>query len=282
MGIIFAIGTALIVLLIFCIFNHDWSPALIVVGAITTFGGLWKYCGRQRLMADPPKKTVRWILNLIYIFVGLCIFAGLAFGPTTPPSRSNRWALTMQSRNIGLSLNQYAIDHNGHYPEGKSSTEVFQHLLDEKYVDDPSVFYAQWVHMPGKVWPQSNQLKPENVCWDVTRCVDSSGPDGLPLVFLSGYRITYQSGSRAMPLLIFPPVPPRAYPKWWDWVYGAPDTKPFNAFCYLTNISTEPTKISARAVEADEDGSIPNFIPLDFDSKGKLYQQLTPDGIIAR
>jgi len=26
------------------------------------------------------------------------------------------------------------------------------------------------------------------------------------------------------------------------------------------------------------DGTIPNFIPADFDPKGKVYRQLTPDG----
>ena len=26
------------------------------------------------------------------------------------------------------------------------------------------------------------------------------------------------------------------------------------------------------------DGSIPNFVPADFDAKGKTYRQLTPDG----
>jgi hypothetical protein len=31
-------------------------------------------------------------------------------------------------------------------------------------------------------------------------------------------------------------------------------------------------------VRASPDGSIPNFIPADFDPKGKTYRQLTPDG----
>jgi len=29
-------------------------------------------------------------------------------------------------------------------------------------------------------------------------------------------------------------------------------------------------------MKADADGSIPNFIPADFDPKGKTYRQLTP------
>ena len=43
---------------------------------------------------------------------------------------------------------------------------------------------------------------------------------------------------------------------------------PFMAICYKNN--------SAEAIMADQNGSIPNFIPTDFDPKGKTYRQLTP------
>ena len=47
----------------------------------------------------------------------------------------------------------------------KTSTEVFQKLLDEKYIADPSIFFLA---MPGKVKATSQTLTADNVCFDVT------------------------------------------------------------------------------------------------------------------
>ncbi len=85
-----------------------------------------------------------------------------------------------QGRQIGQMMFSYATDNvqNGNaYPDGNSSTEVFQKLLDGGYATDPTLFY---VPMPGKVEPVKGQkLKPENVSWDVTSGVSSNSPDGL-------------------------------------------------------------------------------------------------------
>jgi len=90
----------------------------------------------------------------------------------------------------------YATDHNGSFPEGKSSTEIFQKLLDEKYCADPGVFY---IEMPGKTKATSNKLKPKNVCWDVTISTDTDYYD-MPVVFLTGYKVDYVPGGSAIPL----------------------------------------------------------------------------------
>jgi hypothetical protein len=167
-----------------------------------------------------------------------------------------------QARTIGLAFQQYAADHGGKFPEGKTSTEVFQKLLDEKYVTDPATFYYP---LPGKVKPDTVTLKSENVSWDVTCCVDASSPDGLPVVFLTGYSVAYQAGAKVVPLT------KPASRTWSEWLSGSAFPIHFTAVCYKD--------MSAKALQnPDADGSFPNFIPTDFDAKGKAYRQLTPEG----
>jgi hypothetical protein len=209
-------------------------------------------------------------VEILSVIVILVFFAGVFLGPTSGhnPDLALRFADSRYCEDIGECLAKYAIDHHGLYPEGKTSTEVFQHLLDEHYASDPIMFNLPYKNMPGKVAPDGNHLKPENVCWDVTIGVDSSAPDGLPIVFLTGYKVAYQAGEKA--IAVNPFVPEAR--TWSRWLEGYGTIKPFIAVCYKNN--------SVRAIHADKDGSIPNFIPADFDPKGKTYRQLTPDGTL--
>jgi hypothetical protein len=201
----------------------------------------------------------------IYVVFLVIILLGIFFVPSVAPTHGDaaiRNACMQTSRSIGLCLYQYSVDHSGHYPEGKTSTEVFQHLIDEKYVTDPSIFYCSYLKIPGKVRSQNDHLKSENVSWDVTCCVDSSAPDGLPVVFLTGYKVTYQAGARAILLHPLPAQP------WWRSMFYEQPKPPFLAVCYKNN--------SAMVKRADDDQSISDFIPANFDSAGKIYRQLTP------
>ena len=190
-------------------------------------------------------------------------FIDVAFVPSGHISQARQNSAMQQSRTIGMALWQYAQDHAGKYPEGKSSTEVFQKLLDGKYASDPSIFFY---FLPGKVKPEASTLKPENVGWDVTCCVDATSPDHLPVVFLTGCKIVYQAGARAVPLN----SPPRT---WSDWWHNTPLPIHFTAVYYAGNNAM-------TRQHPDADGSFPNFIPADFDPKGKVYHQLTPDGAL--
>ena len=171
--------------------------------------------------------------------------------------QAERDALMQKCRQIGLMLFSYEQDNaaNGFaYPDGKSSTEVFQKLLDNGYCTDPSVFYTP---LPGKTAPTSGQkLKPENVCFDVTSGVTGDSSDLVPVVFMTGYKVTYTAGSSAVPLV-----------------------KPFPAgtvVCYKGN----NTQVLFPGANAATDGSIPNFVPANFDAKGKTLVQLTPVGAL--
>jgi hypothetical protein len=183
----------------------------------------------------PPTPVIRRILNTIYIVALLSVIAGVLLGPGGGNSHGHlaiQSALMQTSRTLGLSLNQYAVDHNGHYPEGKSSTEVFQQLIDGKYITDPQIFYVSYLKMAGKVPALGNQLKSENVCWDVTCCIDSTAPNGLPVAFVTGYKITYQAGAAAVPRV---PSPKRT---WLQRLLGTGLPQSHFAFSYTDSSTT--------------------------------------------
>jgi len=151
---------------------------------------------------------------------------------------------------LGLAMYSYATDHNGAYPVGNSSTEVFQQLLDGGYVDDPVAFFSATYHPKGKVAATSKKLKPENVCWDVTVLLDSNSSDYLPVLFSTGYRIDFAPNGSATPL---------------------PGTKADGlAVFYHSNASTFKIENLQHVVL--------DVISPDFKSDGKKYVQLTPDG----
>lgn len=155
------------------------------------------------------------------------------------------------SRTIALAMFQYSNDHEDHYPDGESSTEVFQKLIDQSYITDPTLFYFP---MPGKIPAPTKYLKPENVCFDVTGGLVSSDSDSLPLVFSTGYQVDYAPDGKARPL-------------------KNPSFEGVGiAVCYLSN--------SAKFVLAQA-GTVP-LINSNFDPKGKTYRQLTPDGVLPR
>jgi hypothetical protein len=95
---------------------------------------------------------------------------------------------------IGGALHAYAKDHGGKYPEGKSSTEVFQKLVDDGYITDASIFYLP---MSGKSRAAGKVLKPENVCWDFTAGTRPDDPSNVAVVFSTGTQVDYARGKKA-------------------------------------------------------------------------------------
>jgi len=198
------------------------------------------------------KNPIQWIgASLILLFVVAVALAPMVRNITTPSSRSS----VHDARTIGLALFSYSIDHNGAYPTGKSSTDVFQKLIDGGYISDPALLYTRGLKISGKVEATSKTLKPENVCFDVTVPVDANSSDLLPVFFLTGYRINYVPGGSAVPFFLTPENRPKGI-----------------AVCYHGN--------NAAWLKNDGllDGVVTNFISQAFDPAGKKYQQLTPDG----
>jgi len=207
-------------------------------------------------LLPPAKKEMSgciWALIIAGIvgFVGisgLSVLAGIALGPIQNGILKAKENASMQeARAISFAMFSYATDHNGAYPDGKTSTEVFQKLLDGKYVTDSGLFY---VSMPGKTRATSSTLTAENVCFDVTAGVTSQTSDQIPLVFLTGYTITYTAGVAAMR------------------DEGTATAFPGLSVAYKNN--------AARFLKADPDGRVANFIPAGFDPGTFTYQQLKP------
>ena len=141
--------------------------------------------------------------------------AGILVGPITNGIEKAKENVALQhARMIYIAMAAYAADHHGNFPDAdeapagqsiltlggsgsspgaSTSTEVFQKLIDEKYVSDPAIFY---IAMPGKVRPVGNQLTADNVCFDVTAGLTSSAPNGLPIVFTTGFSVSYGNSIR--------------------------------------------------------------------------------------
>jgi hypothetical protein len=192
----------------------------------------------------------KWVL----LFFCCLLVLPCLYGPITGPNgggfeHAKESSAMLTSRTIGLCLYQYSLDNNGKYPDGASSTEVFQKLMDGKYVTDPTIFYLS------KSRPPSDRLRPEYVSWDVTMPIDKNSPDGVPVVFSTGYRVEYKPGGRAVPLA---------------------DKSRYNDDGIAVSYHSNSAAFLKKSTQPD--GSILNFIPADTNLGTTHYIQLTPDG----
>jgi type II secretory pathway pseudopilin PulG len=180
--------------------------------------------------------------------VMLPCLAGIALGPITNGIKKAKESAEMQqTRAINLAMFSYANDNNQMYPDGKTSTEVFQKLIDGGYFTDPSIFYIAGT--PGKTKPTSNKLTAENVCFDVTSGVGPDAPEDLPVVFSTGYNVTYA-----------PNAPATRDP-------AGQTPFPGMAVAYKSNMS--------RFINEVPNNGVP-VIPANFNPGTKTYRQLKP------
>ena len=160
--------------------------------------GLWgelkrsaAYTGRllRRCLLHPLMKVCLGLGLLFVLFFS-------ALGPIAPGNKYTWTGAQMgRAHTIGVEMLAYAANHDGKFPDGNSSTEVFQKLLDQGYIYDPGIFYFR---LPGKRKAISGKtLKPENVCYDITASIDTNDSDFLPVVFMTGFKVIYTAGSTA-------------------------------------------------------------------------------------
>jgi hypothetical protein len=202
----------------------------------------------------PKIDWVRWAawIFLIFMIAGVLLLLDASSGGFHPIPEAEAPMLT--SRTLELAMYQYAQDHDGGYPTGRSSTEVFQKLVDGDYIYDPKILYLK---MPGKTPATSKHLLPENVAWDVTVPMDGTTSDDVPGVFCTGFRLEYKPGGNAIPLAD----------------RSRPDTCKDSFFvCFHSN--------NARYKTADKDagGVVKKVIPVDAKLGDAAFSQLTPYG----
>lgn len=245
--------------------------------------GLYVVLRRLRSKSAPDQISARGCcLGLGVGFLTLFLVFGVALGPIGPGIQQARQSAAMQTcRTIAIAMFQYSNDNDGRYPDGKRSTEVFQKLVDGNYVTDPALFF---VPLPGKVKATSNKLKPENVAYDVTSGVDGNSPDGVPVVFLTGFHIDYRAGGSAVSLVKPFPQTASSISSWLPWG-GAESPTQFDGLpiayksnnAYFRSLSHMPSPIQYTP---DGYGIVPNILPPDFDAHGQSYHQLTPVGVL--
>ncbi len=96
--------------------------------------------GPQSAPKTPQRKSSGCLLAVVIAF-GFFIVLGVCLGPTGGPGRAYQSSLVQTAHALGIALYSYANDNQGLYPDGTSSTEVFQKLMDGGYVTDPAIFY---------------------------------------------------------------------------------------------------------------------------------------------
>ncbi len=198
----------------------------------------------------------------------LIVYGGLfCLGPINSVHRTVETASMQTCRMIALALFQYAND-NGTYPDGTSSTAVFQKLLDGNYVSDPAIFY---VPMPGKhPAARGSRLQPNNVCYDVTAGLKPGEGSEMPLVFTTGFRIEYRPGGRAISLTKpFPMIIPDG------WFAKA---RPVDGLAVAYQNTSAWFRGGRGQVVLGPDGyGFVHVIPSDAEVTGS-YRQLAPNG----
>jgi len=213
-----------------------------------------------------------------YTLAALTVYLLIAFslGPIhIGPIKSPHSATLQAVHTLTLAAFQYANDFDQHYPDGKSSTEICQKLLDGKYVSDPAIFY---VPLPGKVKARAGQpLKPENVCWDFTGRVgnsglDSSDPDTIPVVYLTGFRMSYTRGGNAVPLIKPYSI---SVPDGEGWFSASRQT-----YSGPSGLAVAYKSNSTKFISLDDKGIVPNVLPSEFEDNDARYHQLTPNGAL--
>jgi hypothetical protein len=223
--------------------------------------------------ASPERRPSRYgyyfwsaLVLLLIIVIGL-------IEPGIPPRSAWNAIEAEHVHLIASALLRYAQDHQGKFPPGESSTAVFQKLLDEGYAgyfESRSLLF--YFPMKGKTPPLEGQpLKPENVSFDVTNLMDVSDSDAVPLVFSTGFKVSYEPGARAQRLT----TPDFRIP---GFELFRPDPGPRH-----NSIVVGDKRAKVRTLVVTDDATNPNgsargFIPADFKSNGKIYRQLTPDG----
>jgi hypothetical protein len=198
----------------------------------------------------PGKKKgcLGWIVVALVLIAALAIWTLRGHGPISKGIADvHEVDGVAQVHSIVKAMTAYAADHGGAYPEGASSTEVFQKLLDDHYVSDTKTFF---VLTGGKYPADSSQLQSQNVCFDVTAGASAKSPDDLPLVFATGFKVTYAAGAHA--------------------------THATDIAGILPGIAVGYKNGSAHFRRSAPDGSVPDVVPAGFDARGETYRQLTP------
>lgn len=164
---------------------------------------------------ETPKRFRILPVHIIGIFALVTLVLGLSqillnSGPHRPINGQEAWRLDML-RQLGEAMSAYAHDHQGSYPTGESSVEVFNQLIAGGYLQDYRLAMYDGVDkgsMLGVVSetgkevaadPEKTRLTASQVSWDATANARADDPAGTPLLYSTGFEVAYQPGTRPTP-----------------------------------------------------------------------------------
>jgi hypothetical protein len=232
---------------------------------------------------QPLREERRWLPPRWVFYGGLFVVLVIVWNTPSGDERPwPTWPEMQTTRTLVLAMFQYANDNNA-YPDGKSSTEVFQKLLDGNYISDPAIFY---VPMPGKTkCLVGSRLQPQNVCFDVTSGIQMNSPDDLPVVFLTGFRIAYSPGGTTVSLVRPFPGIHHGSTSWWQSINGGGPFEPVLGLpvAYMSNnayFRSAFVQGPGLRYTSDGYGIVPDVVASTFNAKGQTYRQLTPEGVL--
>jgi hypothetical protein len=109
--------------------------------------------------SNPPKRVsfvrilVRGCAGSAILLILIFVFSQGGLGGIKQ-ARHSSWM--QATRQIGMMMFQYAMDNDGKYPDGNSSTEVFQKLIDKNYCTDPTIFFTYLFPVKSNLSPDRN------------------------------------------------------------------------------------------------------------------------------
>jgi len=166
-------------------------------------------------MSDAPRTfrilPVHIILVLAVLTLGLGLYSAMLHtGGHKPSTGRESWKLE-NLKALGDAMRAYAAEHGGRYPEGVTSTEVFNVLIAEGYLEDHRVALDGGIDKSNlfavvagtgeedETNPETTRLKGPGVAWDATAGLDADTPADVPLLYTTGFDVTYAPGRRPIP-----------------------------------------------------------------------------------
>jgi hypothetical protein len=139
---------------------------------------------------EPPPTSKRWhplqwVVVAVIVLIGIVLCIPL-YNVKSP--RGHLMPATNNARQIVLLLRNYASDHGGRYPPGKTSNEVFRALIKSALLPNERLFTADYSPFKGDndVGDEpdfANALLHGENHWAMVGGLDDKSSDSAPLVF---------------------------------------------------------------------------------------------------
>jgi len=131
------------------------------------------------------------VAGVVLTLIAISFLTALSHGHARTMAENN-------SRQLGLLMMQYALDHEGQFPDGTTSTEAFQKLINAGILTSPNMLVLSLSKKDPVEAPAA--LTAANVDFDVIAPMDQNDPDWIPLLISSGWKVTLEPGS--VPVLV--------------------------------------------------------------------------------